>query len=173
MNNLLRLLVWVSRISHCRGFGIQSPTDYRFVRDVVNERWPYYAYESLGAGTSWLVRKQGRLCLRLANALQPRCVVERVGMGPYVKAGCRQAALTDELTRFDLAVLAVDDAYIEAALSLAPSHSVLMVSDAWRNRQRWRQLADDARTGVTFDLYYCGIIFFDSQRTKINYIINF
>jgi len=173
MNNLLRLLVWVSRINHCRGFGIQSPTDYRFVRDVVNERWPYYAYESLDAEADWLEKKQGRLCLRMANALQPHTVVDRVGVGPYVQAGCRKAVLTDKLAGFDMAVLAIDDAHIEAALSQADAHSVLMVSDAWRNRRRWRQLAADARAVVTFDLYYCGIIFFDPQRAKANYTVNF
>ena len=55
-----RWLVWLSRIHHCRGFGIQSPTDYAFVRYVVNEHWPYYAYDQLTAD-SWLNKKLGRL----------------------------------------------------------------------------------------------------------------
>ena len=44
-----RWLVWLSRIHRVWGFGIQSPTDYAFVRYVVNEHWPYYAYEELTA----------------------------------------------------------------------------------------------------------------------------
>lgn len=33
-------------------------------------------------------------------------------------------------------------------------------------------MMNDSRTGVTFDLYYCGILFFD-KRIKQNYIVNF
>ena len=45
MNRARRILTWIRRIRHCRGFGIQSPTDYRFVRNVINENYPYHAYE--------------------------------------------------------------------------------------------------------------------------------
>ena len=36
----------------------------------------------------------------------------------------------------------------------------------------WQKLLNDNRTGITFDLYYCGIVFFD-KRYKQNYIVNF
>ena len=74
MNRIQQGLVWLSRIDKCRGFGIQSPTDYAFVRYVVNEHWPYYAYETLKAN-SWLERKLGRLYLRLANWRQPSAML--------------------------------------------------------------------------------------------------
>ena len=38
--------VWLRRIHRSGGFGIQSPKDYAFVRYVVNEHWPYYAYDT-------------------------------------------------------------------------------------------------------------------------------
>ena len=41
------MAVWLSRINHCRGFGVQSPSAYAFIRYVVNEHYPYYAYEDL------------------------------------------------------------------------------------------------------------------------------
>jgi len=34
-------------------------------------------------------------------------------------------------------------------------------------------VTQDKRTGVTFDLYYCGIVFFNKKRFKQNYIVNF
>ena len=34
MTQLRRWLVWLSRIHHCRGFGIQSPADYAFADDI-------------------------------------------------------------------------------------------------------------------------------------------
>ena len=48
------------RIGHCRGFGIQSPTDFMFVREVVNEHWPYYAYTETGKDDNWLRKKMGQ-----------------------------------------------------------------------------------------------------------------
>ena len=66
MNRLQQVFVWLSRIHRCRGFGIQSPTDYAFVRYVVNEHWPYYAYDLL-PNDAWLTRKLGKLYFRLAN----------------------------------------------------------------------------------------------------------
>jgi hypothetical protein len=51
--------------------------------------------------------------------------------------------------------------------------TVLVVEDIKRHPRSWRQIVDDERTGVTFDLYYCGIVMFDKKRTKHHYIINF
>ena len=51
--------------------------------------------------------------------------------------------------------------------------TVLVVEDICRNRPLWQQIARDQRTGTTFDLYYCGIVFFDTKRYKHNYKINF
>ena len=44
---LERLWIWLTRLTRCRGFGIQSPSAYSFVRYVVNEHYPYYAYADL------------------------------------------------------------------------------------------------------------------------------
>ena len=46
-NRLIRGMIWLSRIGCCRGFGIQSPWAYSLVRYVINEHYPYYAYECL------------------------------------------------------------------------------------------------------------------------------
>ena len=51
--------------------------------------------------------------------------------------------------------------------------SVLVVTGISKARKLWRQIVDDERTGITFDLYYCGIVMFDKKRNKKNYIINF
>ena len=37
-----RYLHWLRRIKYCRGFGVQSPSAYRFIRYVINEHYPYY-----------------------------------------------------------------------------------------------------------------------------------
>ena len=57
MNRLKAFIVWLGRIGHCRGFGIQSPADYWLVRYVINEHGPYYSYSKLGQDDDWLTQK--------------------------------------------------------------------------------------------------------------------
>lgn len=168
--------VWLSRIHHCRGFGIQSPTDYAFVRYVVNEHWPYYAYDELHEA-DWLREKLGRLYLRLANWRQPSVILSD-DYHPWFHAGCHKSDIihfTSSIShQIELARITIDqwDAFIDL-LPHCDQQTVLVVEDIWRNPQQWQQIARDTRTGTTFDLYYCGIVFFDTKRYKHNYIINF
>lgn len=37
----------------------------------------------------------------------------------------------------------------------------------------WKELQEDARTGITFDLYDLGLIFFDKTKFKQHYVVNF
>ena len=175
MSIALRLkaaIVWLRRIGHCRGFGIQSPTDYWIVRYVINEHWPYYQYETLGRGDDWLTRKMGRLCFRLANWLQPS-VVESSDYKDYLQAGCRKSVFGESS---ELVVIPLEDSSqdrLSYIFNKVSPRSVLVVTGISKARELWRQIVDDERTGITFDLYYCGIVMFDKKRYKRNYIINF
>ena len=181
-----RYLVWLSRIHCCRGFGIQSPTDYAFVRYVVNEHWPYYAYDVLRDG-DWLREKLGRLYMRLANWRQPTVILSDDYL-QWFHAGCHQSdiiPLTSDIrnqtsdfrhqtSSIELARITIDQ--WDRFLPLLPhcdQQSVLVVEDIQRDKALWQQIASDPRTGTTFDLYYCGIVFFDTKRYKHNYKINF
>ena len=175
MNQLKRLFVWLSRLHRCRGFGIQSPTDYWIVRYVINEHWPYYQYSEVGRGDDWLRRKLGRLYLRMANWRQPRVIVSN-DYGDYWQAGCRRAVITNEAT----GIVELMHTDISEADSLAnrletsvDDHSVVVVEGLWRDREAWRRLKANQHVRITFDLYYCGILLFDSKRAKQDYIINF
>ena len=172
MERFIHLFVWLSRIRHCRGFGIQSPTDYWLVRYVINEHWPYYQYEALKDGDDWLTRKLGRLYFRLVNWRQPS-VIESDGYRKYLQAGCNGAhfGASTELIRLTLA-----GDYRGRLLSIynkVGDGAVLIVEGIRHDRDFWRAIQDDERTGITFDLYYCGLVVFDSKRHKQNYIINF
>lgn len=93
-----RSLIWLRRIGHSRGFGVQSPWAYRFVRYVINEHWMYYAYSTLESkfpDLSVVERKLCELYFRLANFSQPSVVVavcQQEGLGTaheaYFNAGC-------------------------------------------------------------------------------------
>ena len=174
MNQLKRWWIWLRRIVHCRGFGIQSPNDYWLVRYVVNEHWPYYQYDSVGTDDDWLTTKMGRLCFRLANWQQPSTVVCGEELIPYVQAGCQRASASAEGAEADMAVLAADEENrIMQFVGNMNDQGVLVVRDIWRCPQLWKQIINNERVRVTFDLYYCGIVFFNQKREKHHYTINF
>lgn len=172
MQRFRHAFVWLKRIGHCRGFGVQSPTDYWLVRYVINEHWPYYQYSTLGKGDEWLTRKLGLLYFRIANWLQPR-IIESDGFQQYLQSGCRKAEFGDSTELIRLTLEGDYHSRLAAIYNKVDCHSVLIVEAIRNNRSFWREIVADERTGVTFDLYYCGIVMFDKKRHKQNYIINF
>ena len=168
-----RWLVWLSRIRCCRGFGIQSPTDYAFVRYVVNEHWPYYAYDHLKE-QNWLRRKLGRLYFRLANWRQPSVILSD-DYQHWFQAGCHSANIIPHST-FPIELARVTIEQHDLLLQLlehVDQQTVIVVEGIYRHWQQWKAIESDPRVGTTFDLYYCGIVFCDTQRFKHHYKINF
>jgi hypothetical protein len=91
----------------------------------------------------------------------------------YLQAGCHRATFgaSTELVVLSLA----DDGrdrlpYIYNKVS---ADTVLVVIGLNKARDVWREIVADECTGITFDLYYCGIVLFDKKRHKQNYIVNF
>lgn len=81
-----------------RGFGIQSPSIYRFVRYVLDERWPYYAYADLRDALPDLPKRErskAEMLFRLSNASGGALWRLTAGVpefyADYVTAGGRQA----------------------------------------------------------------------------------
>ena len=174
MNPLRQWLVWLSRIHLCQGFGIQSPADFDFVRTVINEHGLYYAYYEIEA-TSWLQRKLGELYIRVANWRQPATILTD-DYQPWFQAGCRSARIVSDLSPLPIELARIEiEQYLQLEQLYPHCHqqSVIIVEGIWRNWKAWHAIEHDARTGTTFDLYYCGIVFFDTQRYKHNYRINF
>ena len=172
MNQVCRWLVWLSRIHRCRGFGIQSPNDYGFVRYVVNEHWPYYAYDKW-QDVDWLHKKLGKLYFRLANWRQPSAMLVDE-YKPYWHAGCRRTRFVDDIDKVELARVTVENSKVwDQLLAKCNEQSVIVVEGIWRNWTWWHEIERDERIGTTFDLYYCGIVFFDKNRYKHHYSINF
>lgn len=201
VSRLKRLWIWLSRCSHSRGFGVQSPWAYSFIRYVVSEHYPYYAYDELRqryAEADAVTRKLAEFYFRLANFRQPEVVACYGATSPlyaaYMKRGCRKlrtvgvgsgssvAAWRSRLLglgRVDLLLLCADDgadAFVEALLPLADERLVLVVEEigeSARARQLWQRIIDSDVAGVSFDLYYCGVVFFDRKMYKQQYVVNF
>lgn len=189
-----RSMVFMRRFTHSRGFGIQSPSAYRFDREVINAHHPYEAYADLKHAfpqQDRLTMKLARLYFRIAHAVQVRqwalCTHRNDVYRAYIEAGCHAAILVDgdevgqvdKLAAADVLVMAMEDdrwSMCEAFVSSAHEHSMLIVEGIYASKKakmRWNELVNDERTGVAFDLYDCGIIFFDHTKSKQLYIINF
>ncbi len=186
---LRRAWIWLRRISYCRGFGVQSPSAYRFIRYVVNEHYPYYAYGDLRKAHPHLRGadlKLMRLYLRLANFCQTDTFVDAGGVAPdvfadYVAAGCRKTRVTDRIdASATVGLLRIgvvpSRGWVESMLGRTDQRSVIVVEQIGLCRELrdvWLRLLDDPRVSVSVDLYYCGIAFLDTARHKCNYTVNF
>lgn len=167
---------------------MQSPYDYRFIRYVVNEHWPYYAYDELERELPDIdsqTRKLCRLYFRIANWRQPRTIIdyqpETEAYSRYMQRGCLKARVErrEEREVLELCRMSLKgdcEAFYERLVPQADEHSVLIIERIKRDGEAkafWERVKNDERTGVTFDLYYCGIVFFNKKRYKQNYVVNF
>ena len=182
---------WLSRCCYSRGFGIQSPSAYSFVRYVINEHSPYYAYSELDRmmlSKGLLFRKMGRLYFRLANFWQPHDVVVSCrDIQPYINSACHAAYVVDvdsyEFVTNSLPVLFIlnidyfkDIKSRNRIFSFASDKTLLVVTDIHTSKETkslWKSIVDDKLSVVTYDLYDCGIVFFDKSKYKQNFKINF
>lgn len=197
---LLNLKVWISRCLHSRGFGVQSPWAYRFIRYVVNEHYPYYSYERLAREIDGMDRLTGKLCrlyFRMSNYCQQDKMVdyepETNVYELYIKAGCHKTdvvrIVSDEEYRLNecfpegknimfarISLVGNYRKFVEFALERASDKSIFIIQGIKKNRESrrfWDEIVADSRVNVTFDLYYCGIITFDKHLYKQAYIVNF
>ena len=189
-----RSMVFMRRFPHSQGFGIQSPSAYRFDREVINAHHPYHAYADLQLAfphEDRLTLKLARLYFRIANATQARrwalCTHRNDVYRAYIEAGCHTTILVDgdevgdvvKVAASDVLVMGIEDdrwPMCEAFVSSAHERSMLIIEGIYaskKTKMRWNELVNDERTGVAFDLYDCGIIFFDHTKSKQVYIINF
>ena len=191
MNAIKRLWIWLQRARYSRGFGVQSPWAYRFIRYVVNEHYPYYSYEDLKQVYGHLPKQTLKLCrlyFRIANFQCPSQVLDYKSpsdaYADYMKAGCHRMEIVplhqpSDISKVELLRLSLDGDYravFEKAVQVADAQSLVVVEQIKRNRETkefWKSIVRDPRCITTFDLYYCGIIFFDKKRYKENYKVNF
>lgn len=75
---MIKLSDWINRLRHNRGFGVQSPTAFFFVTQVLKEKLPYYAYKEIDEIAESSRTHSKRTCRRLfriANYLHPISII--------------------------------------------------------------------------------------------------
>ena len=60
---------------------------------------------------------------------------------------------------------------LETALAYTNKESIIIVEGVHRNSAWWKQVTDDPRTIITFDMHSAGILLFDDGRHKQNYTL--
>ncbi|MCD7926692.1 MAG: hypothetical protein LUI85_19245 [Bacteroides sp.] len=146
-------------------------------------------------------RKVNRLLFRLVNYFRPESLIE-VGIGngasiSYMRAACRTMdsatikgrnwektlqQLKDNLS----AMQTLDCLHIghtpfykevfEQALPYAGQQSCFIIGGIHESKEKrkwWKDIVASEHTGITFDLYDIGLVFFDKTRYKQHYIVNF
>ena len=132
-----RIFVWLKRCPHSRGFGVQSPNDYRFVRYVINEHYPYYAYSELKKTNpeyGWLYHKLGRLYFRIANHCQPKIVINLLSEADfydqYIRRGCSKTQIHHDINisgKADIILISDNSIPLADIFGLMQPHSILIV----------------------------------------------
>lgn len=180
--------VWLWRIRHRRGYGIHSPWAYAFVRDVILNRSRYYAYSYLDTRHPWYVRylfryhiECCRLLFRLSNYADGASL-DIYNMSheydetefDYIYSAKEGMDAPDWHDQYVADFTFVKHGYLPH-YKLQPC-KILVLEGIHRDktsRRRWEEIKADPRTGCTFDVYTYGIVFFDHNRTKQHYIVNF
>jgi hypothetical protein len=184
-----RAIVWLTRFTHSRGFGVQSPTAYRFLRYVVNEHYPYYAYDDMLKSVPELDNRRRKLCrlyFRIANFRQAgKWLIygeDSDAYAKYIKAGSNKSVFVscvEDGETVEAALISTRANYksvYEEIVAHSDEKTILVIQHIKRNpltRMFWNNIVSDQRTGITFDLYYCGIVMFDKKVHKQNYKVNF
>lgn len=187
---MLRFFSHLLRWPRSHGFGVQSPSAYRFVKDIIREQYPYYAYESLAQKypEDKVAQAFHQFLLRLSNMLQAQHWVSnnlKTVELDYLRAGCQKAELLSSHAHpdgviLDLVDLEADEDYDHSfyrkyASLLAPDGVMVIegIHDSSHCVRFWRQVAADPKAVVTFDIYDCGVVFFNPALSKMNYNVTF
>lgn len=200
MNPFKTLWIWGCRFRKRKGYGVHSPFAYNFIRFVINEKDAYYTYQDLKDQRQGklMPEKVDRLLFRLSNEVQPETIVQVGEQYPlslrYLQAGCTKAsvallgrtenpeqALRRALNGKGLHLFFVSAEenllqWVKAALAHTDQKSLFIIDGIHSSKEMrawWKDLQQREETGITFDLYEVGLIFFDKSRIKQHYKVNF
>lgn len=195
---MLKIADLINRMRHNRGFGIQSPSAFHFVTQVLKEPLHYYSYEKIDRaakadGTQG--RKYYRRLFRIANYFKPESII-------IVGSRCNAAKTALVEARRNAAITTIEDGdtaqlqatlqaqkgamliYIgecdnfaicgNAAMEHATGDTVVIIEGIQSETAKamwWETAISSSRTVVTYDLYSAGILLFDKEKQKQNYTL--
>jgi hypothetical protein len=184
MSIICRFFNKLIRLPQSYGFGVQSPSAYSFINNVINEKYLYYAYQKLNYLFPEISDGERRLLqfyFRVVNFSQPSSWIDVCApsemMQQYVSEGCHHTqyesnTTLSEIDHFDIVRIKDDNEEIVShLLDIATHKSILIVEGIYTSKDMsvlWKKLILDNRVRVSYDLLDCGLLFFDN-KTKQHY----
>ncbi len=185
MLHLRHFFSYLSRMPRTYGFGVQSPFAYRFVRQTVNGHNDFLLSPEVELLFSTLPRKRRRvylLFLRFASFMKGKACF----LSPEFHDACLTQAMhavgceaCGDLSSFPVVSFSIITPAFRDWDGLFDRMDTNGMVVIWGIRDKrddyryWRQLVEDKRTFVSFDLYDVGVLFFDPKMFKRTYCCNY
>ncbi len=188
-----RAIAWLRRLPRTKGFGVQSPTDYRFCTQTLRAAVPALLSQQHAKGGEEY--QWHRLAYVIAAAWRPAVFVNLTACeelnATVLMAHNRCVVGAEKALVAQATLVAVDaadlgaagaqqgvgpDGNIAALLDAMAVDACLIVRHIRRNtacRTAWRTLCRHKRAVITFDLYSFGIVQTYARRYRQHYNINF
>lgn len=202
IQTLKRPFIWLIRIRKRCGYGVHSPFAFDLITNVFYEKAAYYAYAELREEEKRLrfsadhsSTKVKRLLFRLVNRVQPQLLVD-AGSSSAASLYLRAAKKEINYTKVDSTEKCVfkpneqidflyihryhHPSFVEEIFNRCLPHTheqtvfvIEGIGYSRKMRKLWKRMIKNDKVFVTFDLYDVGILFFDSQKIKQHYLVNF
>lgn len=176
-------VAWLRRWGRSRGFGIQSPTAYRFVTEVLCQRLPYYAYNDLAKRFPHVKGRNLRFCrmlFRLANYQQ----AERTFVASsfpeeyfaFLLEGNRRSELVSSPKHCKLIVVSASDIPdFDVFMDDMADNAVIVVKNIYfrgKSVDLWHKMKASKQVAMTFDCYDCGVVILGQNIHQSHYLVN-
>jgi hypothetical protein len=176
---------------NANGHGIHSPYLYGFINRVLNNPYPYYAFDQYQTNKS--ISTTNKILFRLVNEVQPRQILELNAKSndsmSFMLSACKTAQFTSITssaehihtdTAWDLVVYhsaittSKSELDLQQILQTIPENSIFVFTNkngSTKQALRWKTIRQHPRVVVSIDLHIMGILFFKPDLSNNNYRI--
>ncbi len=174
----------LSRLPRSHGFGVQSPSDYRFVTQTLRADIPDCMKKKLPADKA--LARLCRLVFLVSAGIKPRSFLNLTAckqLDNFIilsPEGCNAGGNVDfseaDLLICDDKSLCYDEEKAENLLLRAADKACLIMTNIYLEGKispLWQYVVACKSAVITFDAYCAGIVFFDRKRYKQHYKIFF
>lgn len=186
-NYISQLVIWLKRFRQRKGYGVHSPFAFNFITHIIFEKGYYYNYSNFSNLPKDKVesKKLCKLLFRLVNFTQPKTIYYQTN-SPSIAAiftwAKSDVKIATQLTsKTDLIYIGPNKRGLitedtQTIYEQLGKNSILIIYGIGYNVETklfWQSLIKHEKAGISFDLHDCGILFFDQEKNKQDYIVNF